>query len=357
MTDLATYPPVTPVTCYQEEQPLSNGNACNGGAKASLLSVIKSGDWLDAQNLPSVEYVVDGLLPEGFTLLVGAPKAGKSWLVAAIVLAAASGWQVLGQRVLQRPVLYLALEDGDRRLQYRTRKLMQGQPIPSGFLYVTRLPDGVTVPELVREWINSLPLNGMPPVVVIDTLGKARPDKKATESDYQFDYRVGGVLKSIADDYPGSAVVAVHHDRKAEAVDFVDSVSGTNGLAGSADTILVIRRDRHSTNAVIHLTGRDVMEAEYAATFDDGLWTLAGASFVEARTNAAKLRAQIGAGDSGKQIADLIAVHGPMTTKQIAALMPEHSYEAVKQALHRAIKANRLDRTDGTYLLPLQAAM
>lgn len=354
VTRALPYPPVTPVTCYLGSDNPGDGNASDREPKRTVLSAIKSGDWLDAQDLPPAEYVIDGVLPEGFTLLVGAPKAGKSWLAAALVLAAAAGGQVLGQEVDQRPVLYLALEDGDRRLQFRARKLLSGKPIPAAFQFVTRIPESVTAPELVRHWMSGLGPSLLPPVVVIDTLGKARPSKKLAESDYQFDYRVGGILKSIADECPGAAVVAVHHDRKAEAVDFVDSVSGTNGLAGSADTILVVRRDRHSSDAVIHLTGRDVLEAEYAATFDDGFWSLAGASLQQARENATKLRAQVGAGGTTRRIVDLIADHGPMTTGQVAALMPEHSYDAVKQAVHRAHARGRLDRQHELYTLPMR---
>jgi hypothetical protein len=33
--------------------------------------------------------------------------------------------------VVQRPVLYLALEDGHRRLQDRFRKMNAGQPLPA----------------------------------------------------------------------------------------------------------------------------------------------------------------------------------------------------------------------------------
>jgi len=68
-----------------------------------------------------------------------------------------------------------------------------------------------------------------------------------------------------------------HHDRKAAAEDFVDSVSGTHGLAGAADTVIVLTRSRHETGGLLRVTGRDVAEGEYALRFVDGsTWDLDG---------------------------------------------------------------------------------
>src|SRR5215203_6519675 len=112
-----------------------------------LLTGLRTGDWLDAQVFPPLNYVVPGLLPEGLTLLVGAPKIGKSWLSLATALAAATGGRALGHiKVDPRPVLLLALEDGDRRLQDRIRKLIPGAPIPPQLQYMTRTQPGQVVP-------------------------------------------------------------------------------------------------------------------------------------------------------------------------------------------------------------------
>ena len=78
-----------------------------------------------------------------FGLYIGgvwkAPKKGKSWLVGNVGLAVASGGLALGAiRVIQRPVLYLALEDGHKRLQNRFRRMLADGPIPEGIEVVTR---------------------------------------------------------------------------------------------------------------------------------------------------------------------------------------------------------------------------
>ena len=90
----------------------------------------------------------------------------------------------------------------------------------------------------------------------------------------------------MIDQVPGAALLVVHHTRKLDSADFVDSVSGTQGLAGAADYVLVLKRQRHSTDATLAVTGRDVPEAEYAPLSHDGRWTLDGADLREAANTA-----------------------------------------------------------------------
>ena len=85
-----------------------------------LLAGVRTGEWLDQQVFPPLTYAIPGVIPEGFTVVAGAPKVGKSWFILSLCLAVASGGRALGALTVdQRKVLYLALEDGDRRLQER----------------------------------------------------------------------------------------------------------------------------------------------------------------------------------------------------------------------------------------------
>ena len=84
----------------------------------SPLDKIHNGAWLDAQEFPPLQWAVPGLIAEGMGFVIGPPKLGKSWFVLGIGLAVASGGKALGKIPVQsRPVLYAALEDGDRRMQ------------------------------------------------------------------------------------------------------------------------------------------------------------------------------------------------------------------------------------------------
>ena len=63
--------------------------------------------------------VVEGLLYAGAYILAGAPKIGKSFLVAQIAYHVSTGQDLWGHKVHQGTVLYLALEDDFQRIQSR----------------------------------------------------------------------------------------------------------------------------------------------------------------------------------------------------------------------------------------------
>ena len=261
-----------------------------------LLSRVRTGSWLDAQTFPPLSWAVPGIVPEGFGLLTGPPKVGKSWLTLGLVLAVASGGVALGKvpTGYPRPVLLLALEDGDRRLQARCRTLLGDEPIPALLHYATRAT-AAEILDILDGWLAEH--GHARPLVVLDTLGKVSPPAMPGESAYGRDYRIGGALKARADAHPGTALLVVHHVRKAAGEDWMDSTSGTNGLNGSADFTVSLSRARNDTEGVLRVTGRDVPEGEYAITVAEGTWTLRGSSLAEAAQAAQQAKAAEGLGD------------------------------------------------------------
>jgi AAA domain len=294
----------TPVTRH-DTGPV-NGTATTADPSTDLLAGLRNGAWLDGQVFPPLRYAVPGLIPEGSVLLCGAPKIGKSWFVLGCCLAVAAGGTALAAIATgePQPVLYLALEDGDRRMQDRCRKLLSGAPIPARFDYMTRITPGQLLPT-ITAWLDRHP-DGHP-LVVIDTLGKVMPAALIGESAYQRDYRTGSALKRLCDTRPGLTLLVNHHERKAASDDFVDSVSGTHGLAGAADTIIVLDRDRGKSEGRLKVTGRDVSEGEYALTIADGCqWTLDG-DLDQAASQAAQMRAVAGLGDRSAEVTALVS--------------------------------------------------
>ena len=306
----------------------------------SLLAGMVSAEWLMAQRFPPIEYVVPGLIPEGLTLLAAPPKIGKSWMVLGLGVACASGGNAFGQiAVDERPVLYLALEDGHRRLQSRLESLGVSDP-PETLHFVTVVQPGTMVPtiaEFMAMYADRKPL------VVLDTLGRVMPPAMPNEPSYQRDYRMTSDLKRVADRCPGSSLIVVHHTRKAESPDFLDAVSGTQGIAGAADTVLVLRRERQEQSATLSVTSRDAREGAYALTLDEsGAWQLNGADLDEASQTAHTQKVTQGVGDL---MADLIAEvnrhpEGIKAPGLAAAL--DRDAGKVRTYLRRAVDAERI---------------
>jgi hypothetical protein len=251
--------------------------------------------------------VVPGYIPEGVTIFAGKPKIGKSWLLYDVCLACTADRFVLGQiKPIQGDVLYLALEDSHRRLKKRLEKLWPDGAWPSRLTLATdwKKSDGGGLEELA-EWCDSVE---RPVLIVIDTLEKFRPAAKTNAAAYSTDYLAISGMHKLAH-ARGIAVVVIHHVRKMDAEDPFDMVSGTNGLTGAADTILVLRRQAGSVT--LHARGRDIEEKETACRFDKITcrWTLLGDAIeVHGSGERAAIVAALGnAGSEGMHISELMA--------------------------------------------------
>jgi hypothetical protein len=231
---------------------------------------------LQTMTFKEIKYVVPGIFIEGLTLFAGKPKTGKSWLLLHAAIAVARGGFTLGDiHCIEGDVLYCALEDSKRRLQARMTKLIGVvQDWPKRLFFRCEMPrlaaGGL---DVIKEWIASHPRARF---VIIDTLAMVRSPKKQDESTYDSDYAAVLELRKLANE-TGIAIVVVHHLRKADSDDAFDTVSGTLGLTGAPDTIMVLKRDAVGT-VVLHAKGRDLMEVEKALSFDRDacIWRIEG---------------------------------------------------------------------------------
>jgi hypothetical protein len=217
-----------------------------------------------------VRYVVPELFPEGVTLLASRPKLGKSWLLLQIATAVASGRVTMMASAGQVPigdVLFLALEDGERRLQRRLTRYYgaQRENWPARFTPATswcRLDQGGL--DDLRAWCASVE---KPTLIVIDILKRVRPPKLKNQTDYEADYMATQGLQELTSEIGGLAIIASCHDRKMDAEDVFDTISGTLGMTGGVDTIAVIKR--RAGGITLHVEGRDLPDTiEKAINFD-----------------------------------------------------------------------------------------
>jgi AAA domain len=289
---------------------------------------IHDGAHLDELVFPDPTWCVPGIIPEGCCILSGHPKIGKSFLVLGIALAAASGGCVLGVEVEARPVLYMALEDDARRLQDRSRILLDDAPLPHLFHYLTR-DETESAMDLAKVWVHDN--RDRKPLVIVDTLEKIRGPRSAHA--YSDDYKAGTGLQSLL--AAGGTVIAVHHNRKGESEDFLDNVSGTLGLSGSVDTVITLNRKRNESSGLLNVTGRDVDEMVYKVDFVDGHWSTDGDDLAEAAERATtkklgtKMQATAEAVNAGvaknsREVAELLDIPESTARKYLSRLVVQY---------------------------------
>lgn len=285
-----------------------------------------------ALELPEPRWAIPGILPEGVSILAGRPKLGKSWLALAVAIAVGAGGRALGKiDVKAGSVLYIALEDTKRRLQDRLRKLCP-KGAPARLHLVTtwpRLHEGGA--ERLRAWIDAHPDARL---IVIDTLERIRRSRTANGNLYGEDTQAIADVQALAAQR-GIAIVLIHHVRKGEAEDPLEMVSGSFGLTGAADAVIVLSRGRGQADAILSVTGRDVEEAEHALRWDPAAsvpWTLIGDAG-EVQRSAERRSVLSALGQAGR----------PMWPKEIAALLGRHE-STVRGLLSRMLAAGELSR-------------
>lgn len=236
-----------------------------------LLEVISAPE-LQKANLPPVKFLIEGILPDGTSLLTAASKIGKSWMVLHLGLCQAAGEPFMGHKTNQCGVLYLALEDSLHRLQNRMNKILKGKPAPEQFYFTTEAPkldNGLL--ETLDAHMKQHPDTKL---IIIDTLQKVRGQSLPREAAYAQDYREMETIKGHMDKR-GVSVLFVHHNRKMKDDDDpFNMISGTNGIMGAVDTIWTITKARRiDEEATLHITGRDVEQSDTVIRFDKGSWT------------------------------------------------------------------------------------
>lgn len=223
-------------------------------------------------DFPEPNWVIPGILCEGLSLLCGPPKMGKSWLCLGWGIAIAAGGKAFGTMDVNKgEVLYLALEDTPRRLKKRLQTTLQGDPAPDGFHIYTDWPK-MDSKDNGLIYLKKFLLEHPCKLIIIDTLAKVRRRVKGNSNAYADDYEAIEGLKALADTH-GIAVVIVHHLRKGVSDDPLEQISGTTGLTGAADSLIILKRERGQADGTLFITGRDVEEKELALAFDQQICT------------------------------------------------------------------------------------
>lgn len=218
--------------------------------------------------ITEADWVIEDLLPVGAHILAGAPKIGKSWMVLAMGLAVSMGTPFWDYAVCRGGVLYLCLEDTYARVKKRLWKLTDEA---NDRFYLAN--SAATIKDGLAEQIDYFVITHPDlKLVFIDTFQKVR--SPTGDSIYAADYGDFSALKAIADKH-SLAMMVVHHTRKMADEDIMNTVSGSSGITGSADSIWVLKRaSRGVGDATLTITGRDVEFRELKLALRDCRWSL-----------------------------------------------------------------------------------
>lgn len=233
------------------------------------LTVI-GGETLMDMRIKPISFCIDSLLPQGVSMLCGAPKIGKSWLVLDWCVRIAKGEEGWNFKTTKGTTVYLCIEDNLSRIQQRLNEITD--EVPNNVFFATSscsLPDGLAeqIKSFVAEHKDTV-------LVVIDTFQMIRSKNKDTT--YANDYQEIEELKRLADKLKISLLL-VHHLRKQGDNDPLNKISGTTGISGAVDTTFILDKSKRSqNNATMICTGRDIEYRELELNFskDNHIWDL-----------------------------------------------------------------------------------
>lgn len=292
---------------------------------------------IQAKELEMPQCFIQDLIYEGVIILAGKPKLGKSWLMLELVQAVASGGFFLGKVPVLKggDVLYCALEDNERtlknRLSYFDFENVRNRIDFAVGGKINRVDNGGI--EQLSQWCKSVQ---NPRLIIIDTMKMLKPQTK--QVGYESDYDGVQPYRKLVDQF-GVAILLVHHTRKSEALnDPLDAISGSVGLSGGVDTLMVLNRARHENAARLFVTGRLMQESDIALKFDAGHWEYLGDGWL-ADANALEVK-----------ILEIVK-EGIGTPTMIAKELGE-GLSKVKKALRRMLPKNLIVQTEhGHYRL------
>ena len=266
------------MTAESFDQLIENGPPPDGKkqitvSKLTAISAIE----LQHKDIPPLRFIVEDFIATGLTILCSPPKYYKSWMMLDLGLRVSSGKPFLQHNTNQCGCLYLSLEDGERRLKERMSKLLDGADAPTGFYFATSastLKTGLC--DMLDNFLETHPDIGL---VIIDTFQFVRDCAPKKEAPYATDYREVSTLKQFADRH-NIALMLIHHlNKRADDGDPYNMISGTTGITGAADTMMVLTRDKRSdANTTLSVIGRDIEGGDTILTFDKSAcrWTVVG---------------------------------------------------------------------------------
>jgi hypothetical protein len=216
-------------------------------------------DLTDEEKKPP-EFVVEGMIPVGMTIISGAPKTKKSFLALQMAVAVSNGTTFLNHTTSKAKAVYLDLEGSKSRIS--SRCLHYDKNEMTNLYFRNDLNATLGNGQLIRYIRDVNTTDPEARLFIIDTFSRARGHVPANGSNaYDADVALLKNVQRLALELK-IAIVFVHHTKKgaSNVSDTFEMASGTMGITGSADCVinLITEGKRADNKAKLEFTPRDV---------------------------------------------------------------------------------------------------
>ena len=351
----------------------------SGSGAANLPGATATAPQYDFRRVPSMAdlqqktfkeptWIIPNVLPAGNFLLAARPKMRKTFLALQLALSVCGGRKFLDWKCVQGDVLFLGLEDNERRLKSRIKLLQTlelNPPDLSGFRYWTggvdispttgqayvsdpdeaarayaAFPRGQAGVDALERFLDMYPHTKL---IIIDTYAHFR-EQSNNRDVYQRDYDQMMPITKMCAKREVCAIV-VHHEKKglasSESGDFMEDVSGTSGITGAVDGVMSIKGKRgmqeDNEERKLYLSGRDIphdYDIDMKFDAERGGWLPAARQ------------------DVRHSILKLLERHPYMTQNEFASVLPNVSRSRISQVLTTLKFENLITQGKAGYSLP-----
>ncbi len=231
---------------------------------------------LGKKKISQLRWAIPGLLPEGLTLLGGQPKMGKSAFCMGIGLSIGLGKSTIGDLTVEKgDVIYISLEDTERRLQDRLRFQRPGRRLPARLYLGTKVANLSDQHKGIQQLDETLSEFPNCRLLIVDPFEIARPPRRIGANVYGEDYAAIRPIKELAEKRRVALVLVVHL-RKGESRHWIQNINGSNGLSAAADCIWQLEKE--GDRGTLRMVGRDIPERRLDLKWTPSTlsWTICG---------------------------------------------------------------------------------
>jgi len=222
-----------------------------------------------------LEWIIPNFLTEGLCVLGGKPKQGKTLLSIGLAFSVTAGEDLNGKSSYDGgEAVYISLEDNYRLFKERIKRMDESKGLSEAsqrglhvYFEFPRFDEGGldTLKRIIKN-------NSDVRLIVIDPLVNFKPIKG---NGYESDYKYLKELKGLADRH-GIAILLVHHLKKSRVSDAIDGFSGSVGITGAADNLMLLKKYNADLSELL-MIGKNIHSTSYAMKLNDGVyWDVVG---------------------------------------------------------------------------------